>query len=453
MTYVDDKRKKRNLFQSFIAKIEADNWYIKYKDNHWLYCSCKQNENFSYPEKGFKIHLSATINNAHMILKKFYSYGKLKKLEWKVVFDYRVLERQNLGRYGYSQIGKFITIYPKNDRELCETLSDLEIMYKEYRSVNIPSDYSYMNSQVVYYRYGDIIQNKNSNDDRQRMIPEKIHVPVIDYYVRREYKLPQHIIVFDVKLASGKSSVYQVFNTKRRCITFLKSAKFLNNIDIYGVDAVNRLQNEKRVLLKLKNCKYTPKVVDDFYIEDTYFLEITAIPGIPLKEKEQWIRSLSIVEKIDLTLKVSILLKKLIEQGIYYRDLSFSNILIDNSGEVFIIDFEYCFISEDWNLPEIIAGSIGFYTTDANRTKEQQIVFSIVAFLLNLIFFDSYIEIALTDNQSAMERRFSSDFYGESCCKNIFDKAFLFKYRKFEDLTNDLEKLKSGLKYLKERKL
>lgn len=438
MSYIRDKKEKRDLFHAYISEIQEEKKYRFKRDKHWLYCKNKE-RNIIYPHKGFKIHLSATINNAYFILKKFYAYAKLKKFEWKVLFDYRILERQNLGQYGYSQIGKFITIYPENDRDLCSILSDLELIYKGDRSISIPSDFPYMNSQIVYYRYGDILVTTTSNDPRQKIIPKDILVPIDDYYIRRENKLPAHIFILDTKRVSGKGAVYEVFNIKKQCITFIKKASFLSNVDIYGVDAINRLHNEKRILSSLESITFVPKVIDDFYIGENYFLEISKIQAKSLWEKIEDIASWSNQKKVKLTIQIASLLSELLKRGVIYNDLSFSNVLMNDNGKIFIIDFEYCTFLNYWNFPSIIAGSIGFYSTDYNKNDEKKVVFSIAAFLLNLQFFDSYIQEVSQDNEQAIRKRFFYDFYKGSQYRNIFKKAFSFQYNKIGELKKDLE--------------
>lgn len=369
MTYVEDKRGKRKQLHSYIKEIESDKDCNFKKDGFWLYCTHKI-EKEAWSEKGFKIHLSATINNAYTILQIFFPYGKANKLEWKVIFDYRVLERQNLGKYGYSQIGKFITIYPKTNRELCDVLADLEIMFKGVRSVAIPSDYSYLNSEVVYYRYGDIISKKGSSDHRKKTMPADLQIPIDDYYIRHEIELPKHLFILEIINTNGKSSVYKVFDTNRRCVVYLKRASFLGNVDIYGADAVNRLQNEKRALLKLQDLDYVPKFIDQFYIGNSYFLEMTEVLGKSIRD---WIESTvycSEKKKIDITMQLVTMMIEIRNKGVFYNDLSFSNVLADKNGNLRIIDFEYSHLIDEWNLPEIIAGSLGFYTIDSGKSRE-----------------------------------------------------------------------------------
>ena len=105
------KRIKRITFHSLISELKKSSNYIITDNKFWL-CFSPRNISLQLPSVGFKIHLSATLNNATDILDKFWHYIQHKNIAWKVIQDFRDLERQNLGYNGYSQIGKFITIYP-----------------------------------------------------------------------------------------------------------------------------------------------------------------------------------------------------------------------------------------------------------------------------------------------------------------------------------------------------
>lgn len=62
----------------------------------------------------------------------------------------------NKGDYGYTQIGKTVTIYPENVFEFKKIIFELYLMTKYIRSINIPSDFSFLNSEVIYYRFGEL---------------------------------------------------------------------------------------------------------------------------------------------------------------------------------------------------------------------------------------------------------------------------------------------------------
>lgn len=72
------------------------------------------NRNFSSKKLhyGWKIHISANINNCISVAKRFFEINKKLKLDYKIISSISYLEKINSGVYGSSQVGKFITIYP-----------------------------------------------------------------------------------------------------------------------------------------------------------------------------------------------------------------------------------------------------------------------------------------------------------------------------------------------------
>ncbi|ELA71761.1 hypothetical protein [Enterococcus faecium] len=146
-------------------------------------------------KQGFKIHLSANTNNAINIAKKFLNYNETKQLDFKIVSTLAKFDIQNTGALGYSQIGKLITIYPNDDDEFLYTLNELELIFKSDLSPEIPSDFRYMLSSVVNYRYGEIVVDPNFNDLRDKTIPSDIIIPVDDYYIPRLKEIPKHLLL------------------------------------------------------------------------------------------------------------------------------------------------------------------------------------------------------------------------------------------------------------------
>ena len=133
------------------------------------------------PAKGFKIHISAVYSNVVYILNNVLPYLNENKVPYKVLASIKDLMKMNSGEYGYSQIGKVITIYPRREEEFCLLLENLDNRTKGFCSVHIPSDYRYKGSTVVYYRYGEFIEKENYKDCRLKGISTDLVVPTSDY--------------------------------------------------------------------------------------------------------------------------------------------------------------------------------------------------------------------------------------------------------------------------------
>ncbi|HGQ8190202.1 TPA: protein kinase, partial [Streptococcus pneumoniae] len=127
-----------------------------------------------------------------------------------------------------------ITIYPKDNKEFQRLLHKLEILYKGVKGVNIPSDFRFQLSEVVYYRYGEFVKDSTFKDKRDKKIPSNVNVPIRDYYIPRYNTIP--------------------------------------------------VINEREILVELEKEEFTPKVFNDFYIKNSYFVEFEFIIADKLSE-------------------------------------------------------------------------------------------------------------------------------------------------------------------------
>src|SRR5690242_10495664 len=64
-------------------------------------------------EQGWKLHVSATIVSAVLVLDRVFPILIKEGVQFKVAANLRVLSDLNEGLAGLSQIGKFITVYPQ----------------------------------------------------------------------------------------------------------------------------------------------------------------------------------------------------------------------------------------------------------------------------------------------------------------------------------------------------
>ena len=80
------------------------------KRSIWRYSRKQRHDD---PPQGWKIHISATILSARSIFRLVAPYLKRRGILFKAPKSLFELQRLNAGIfYGFSQVGKFITIYP-----------------------------------------------------------------------------------------------------------------------------------------------------------------------------------------------------------------------------------------------------------------------------------------------------------------------------------------------------
>src|ERR1051325_597840 len=107
------------------------------------------------PNQGWKLHVSANVLTACDILQVVAPFLNCRGLAFKAPRSLEELMRINSGLYyGYSQVGKFITIYPRTDREAKLIARRLHQLTPELRAPMIPFDLRFKPGSCIYYRNG-----------------------------------------------------------------------------------------------------------------------------------------------------------------------------------------------------------------------------------------------------------------------------------------------------------
>lgn len=123
-------------------------------------------DNYALPDFGFKIHISATPDNYKTIFKTVYP----TLCEKQLIFKFIKKNADVLSNFSESESapesGKYFTIYPK-DREHCLSILDMlyHLLPKELEGIYILSDRAYKDSNIIFYRFGCIIDRKDNRVD------------------------------------------------------------------------------------------------------------------------------------------------------------------------------------------------------------------------------------------------------------------------------------------------
>ncbi|MDF0479548.1 protein kinase [Vagococcus sp. PNs007] len=424
----------------FLKLLEKNELY-KTDDTHWTYRVKKQ----PTQKRGFKIHLSASIINAYEIAKIFLDLYTDSNVDFKIVSNLSLLELQNSSMYGFTQIGKFITIYPESNSQFIMLLNDLELVFKNQgASPIIPSDYNYLNSSVVYYRYGEFVKDESFTDKRVRMIPENIVVPIKDYYIERLHTIPNKYLVIDIIKKTSKGGVYKVLNLENNRFAILREATHLSNILINGEDSVNRLYHANENIYSLAYTSLVPKIINEFYVNTTYFSEEEYLVGITLDEY------IKVNKPYKWFVRVLDAIKTMHKKNILHGDISYKNILI-NDETLHFIDFEYSVNFEnisDKNNQQVV-GTPGFYDSKLNNSSPYfyKDIWSAVCLLFwsedfkyfEMISSKTYVDLIKNYEELVMGRlisNFRNMKYGV-----IYEKTFNYRYNSIEEVKEDFNKI------------
>jgi serine/threonine protein kinase len=288
--------------------------------------------------------------------------------------------------YGYSQVGKCITVYPRNEKEAVLLARHLCKLTRGMSAPIIPFDLRVSPDSCVYYRYGafklvDIINTDGTRtpaihdpdgnlvpDLRQTETAKPAWVPELLIKKRPQRKLPPvdcplktTYRAFQALSQRGKGGVYKAVdlsgNQPRLCI--LKEGRGGGEINWDGRDGHWLVRNDERVLKHLQTAGIdVPRVHSSFEIGGNYYLVIELIDGQNL---QSWLRTkrrrLTIGQVLGYGLKLSLVVTQIHEAGWVWRDCKPGNLILTREGELRPVDFEgACRVDSPdlfmWSTPE-----------------------------------------------------------------------------------------------------
>lgn len=282
--------RKRGDYYYHISQY-LDYHYSLHHKKPWTYCQITLDDH-EEPVQGWKIHISATLDNHIDILQVVAKYATENKLSFKFATckkDFIDLNGKSIERSG---AGKFIVVYPRENM-FEKTIEDLYCILKKYEGPYILSDKKYKDSNVVYYRYGEI--NPMRIRDEYGMIETKVldRGGKITSDKRVPYfTLPKGILdpfgeddddgesilleKYNIKEAihfSAQGGVYVAYDKKTKQEVIVKEARKYAGLDYNYEYAETRIKREFFYLKKLKS-EVVPNVIE--LLDDggnTYLIE------------------------------------------------------------------------------------------------------------------------------------------------------------------------------------
>src|SRR6266699_4169923 len=123
------------------------------------------------PYQGWKLHVSATILSACPIFRLIAPYLKGHNIWFKAPKSLAELHKLNSGiYYGFSQIGKFVTVYPQSAEAAAAIASKLHALTVKFAAPMVPYDNALRNRSCVYYRYGSFSLGLVANLRKKRVL-------------------------------------------------------------------------------------------------------------------------------------------------------------------------------------------------------------------------------------------------------------------------------------------
>ncbi|GAA4542098.1 class III lanthionine synthetase LanKC [Amycolatopsis samaneae] len=326
------------------------------------------------PPQGWKIHVSAGLDNAARVLTRVHEYCLERRISYKHLRSRLILLAQNAKYAPRSGSGKLITIYPDGDAQLKRVLGELSAELEGETGAYILSDLRYGRGPL-YVRYGGFAEQWVEHGGKRvpairkpdgTLIPDQ-RTP--SFTVPEWVKIPPCLAESAADRAKGDPEQFPyrvtsslhfsngggVYLANRKADgeqVVLKEARPHAGLDQEGADAVARLDREHAVLERLAGIPGVPRVHERFTVWEHHYLAMEYMPGVSLGKwlaanyplshcdpgEEEFAaytrRVLGVLGQVERTLTA------VHERGVVFGDLHGLNILVGDDDTVSLIDFE-----------------------------------------------------------------------------------------------------------------
>jgi hypothetical protein len=331
--------------------------------------------NAQIPAQGWKIHVSAGLDDADRTLAAVWDYSVGRGLAFKFLRSRPVLMMFNSKSAFRGSSGKLVTIYPADEAQLELVLKELDDILDGVQGPYILSDLRYA-AGPLFVRYGafatryclsDSGERVYALEDEQgRLVPD-VRGPTFSTpsWVTLPSFLVPHLearnavttndlayVIENVIQFSNGGGVYLGHHRDTEEKVVLKEGRPLAGLDVHGRDAVSRVGHERDILQRLAGLDAVPAVHDYFQLGDHHFLVQEFVDSNPLQRMivrrypltrpnagaeerstyAQW--ALGMLERVERAVA------SLHERGVVFNDLHPDNILIDADDRLVLIDFE-----------------------------------------------------------------------------------------------------------------
>ncbi|MFF0265789.1 class III lanthionine synthetase LanKC [Kribbella sp. NPDC004536] len=325
------------------------------------------------PRQGWKIHVSACLDNAENVLEIVWSYCISRGIAFKHLRDADALHVNNSKSANRAASGKFVTIYPEDEESLRWILEELGRRLEGQPGPYILSDLRW-GTGPLYVRYGGFVAEFETFDlgvpepairrpggqlvpDRRKpsfSLPDWVELPgfLLPHLDARKARVDLPYRIEEALQFSNSGGVYVGVHHETGERVVLKEARPHAGLDRAGVDAVGRLERERSILEHLRDLSCVPSVRDYLVAGDHHFLVLEHIEGqplnklhgarLPLNGRSTDERSLADYTKWarQIIADVEHNMSMLWQNGVVFGDLHTNNIMVRPDGRTVILDFE-----------------------------------------------------------------------------------------------------------------
>ena len=327
------------------------------------------------PSQGWKIHASACLDNAERIVEPIWDYCIRERIAFKFIRSRQLLFLRNMKYADRGYSGKFVTIFPADERELERILDDLCPLVAGNESPYILSDLR-VGEGPLYVRYGGFAERwcvgpdgaleAAIEDGDGELIPDRrgatfqlppgIELPA---FLAAHLEARNSVTLGDLPYRpeqalhfSNGGGVYLGVDTRSGEQIVLKEARPHAGLGSDERDAVARLTRERETMVALSGLGVAPEVRDHFVAGGHHFIVMDHVAGDPLSEcivqryplicadPDEQAMSDYTAWALDVCERMERAVAAAHGRGIVLGDLHPSNVLVEEDGRVVLIDLE-----------------------------------------------------------------------------------------------------------------
>jgi hypothetical protein len=425
------------------------------------------------PDAGIKLHVSATIMNATKIANIALPFLLGNRIAFKIILCGQFLMQLNNGLFGFSQIGKFITIYPESQVKIIAHSIDQKL--SNFYSPIIPSDYRLHDTSIIYYRYGlynphtmpfdgeknnafiilpsglPIADTKNPDSP----IPKEIHNP-FQIIEKKKFKtfIADRFIILKVLRQGAKGGVYLSLDLKQTPspqIIALKEGRRWSICDPCGINDADKLERQFHFLQSIKNLNIAVKPLDLFSFPDQLLFSMEVAGHTSFAEK-LFAKKFSVNTALRWLLKITQMIITLHEHGIYCIGLAPQHILFNKKNVIQFVDLmpwaEHIF--SEYRLQQSIGFMPKLSVISSIKSKEKQLI-NCDIYALGSLLYAIFNPLWYRNNSLTSSHDLYWNKKGDNVPKkfeNILKKACLMKEESYTNVSQFKEELEETMNFI-----
>jgi tRNA A-37 threonylcarbamoyl transferase component Bud32 len=340
------------------------------------------------PRQGWKIHVSACLDNAAETLDEVWDYCVPRLLSFKFLRTPHALHTRNAKYACRESSGKLITIYPENEARLERILTELDTLLGGRPGPSLLGDLRWADGPL-YVRYGGFepryhlsdrgVWEPAIEDPDGRLVPDRrtehfspppwVRLPAfLEPHVAAAPATPVAAPPFLVKRVlhlSNGGGVYAAKDARTGETVVLKEARPYAGLTLDGADAVARLANERSIMESLAGLAVVPAVRGYFTVGQRTYLVQDFIEGAtlahrvrerhPLSDPTAGAEQATEYTKWALRMygRVEEAVTEVHRRGVVFGDLHPFNVVVRPDDSVALVDFEAAASAGEAGVPDL----------------------------------------------------------------------------------------------------